>query len=358
MSDPTKIKIDESVFQKHPDLAKRMGGHQLPTQYLDVDGDFFPEAKEKEGIIYPKEGGMLSCYKIYRFPTKGIPVAPALECMNTVKKMLRESLGILAIKPIRYFLPLILLLPKKTRKRIMLDILTRFVDTAEWILGFYLLKPGAMCTAVREIYFKIKNYIDGHYEGRENSLYTRLLVILCHLPELDSAYRYRMQDWATIVDKEALKKNTAQELKRVFGEAMYRERAGGQKGKFDSAFTLLKILFFFRRLLKKKFIEIIDLIDLSGESFEDLEKMIGVTIEKNQYGEIIGNDHSTINTENLPYCSPKSRVGLDHADWYHCLNAPNYDFGGIPFNHRLKLRKAIDVDWVKILTKRGAIKPQ
>src|SRR3990167_10927983 len=128
-----KLKIDEASFQKHPDLSKRLGGHQLPLEFLDRLGEFHPAAKEKEGIAYPKEGGMLSYYKIYRFPTKGIPIAPAVECMNTIKKIIRESIAILASSPIRYFLLLFLLCPKKTRKKIVMDAIARFVDTAEWI---------------------------------------------------------------------------------------------------------------------------------------------------------------------------------------------------------------------------------
>lgn len=357
-NEPIQIKIDESVFQKRFDMGKRMGGHHLPERYLDFKGEFFPEAKEKEGFVYPLEGGILSCYKTYRFPTKGFPHARALESMNTIKKIIRESLGLLSTKPLRYFLLVILFLPKKTRKRILLDGIRRFVDTAEWIIGFHAFTAHAMCTSVREIYYKVKAYIDKNYQGNENDLYSRLLLTLCHFPELDSAYRYRAQDWAMIIDKKKLRESPAKELKRVFAEAMFRERSGGQRGKFDSAFTILSLLFKLKSSFRRKFVEIVDLIDLSGDTFEQFQTSIGVTIKRNQFNEVTEEDISTVNTEGMVLSSPKSRVGFDHADWYHCLNAPNYDFGGIPFGPRLALRRRIDTNWVEILKKRGAIKPE
>lgn len=128
-------------------------------------------------------------------------------------------------------------------------------------------------------------------------LVAKVTEFICLFLELDSAYRFRIQDALGELDKNNLKKSVVKELDRVAGIMLQREN--GIKPKIVHAKRLLKLFLILspkmRRLTRDFLLEL------------DLEK-----------------------------------VSLDEADWYFCLRRNNYNFGGLPVEERVKEKERID----------------
>lgn len=335
-----RVGLREEAFQNDPfNLPKKLGGHELPIDQLDYEFEFHPEYKKwGEGAIsYPEYGGMLVCYKVYRFPKKGFPTSPAVESIGIIKKLLLNSLILLTSSPFRYLLAPIVILPRKTRERAFYLALKLFVEISDWSFNRWYLKPDRMCPCMREIYLKTESWIIANYSSSERSnLLIRALLIGCMIFEYDSAYRERLQDILMELDKEKLRDNPSQELKRLFKIFSGRETIDGvPPDKYKPFVRVLRLMVKLKKKIADRIVGIICLWDLSGVTWEELEK---------------------IDFTNPPLVGIKQRVGRDHGDWYFCLASPSFSYGGRPFYERLALKKKIDIIWYDQLVKAGIIK--
>jgi len=326
------------MFANDPTGIKdKLGGSPLPMEYF-------------LGIEYPPEGGILSRYLPFRFPKKGIPLQESIDRIGTVKKIIRNSIWIIVKTPLKYVVLFGLFLPangfkipyfKKgilakrylSKDKIILEAIEKFNDICDQIMRLQVLTPNSFCTCAREVYFKGKAYIDTHYTGRKQIVYERLLYYLCHIIELDTAYRYRFQDIMMELIKANFRKNPAKELKRLLGLIIARERSQGLRmDKYRPFFLVAYCGFKLRPSFRKKVIEFVETLDTSGESWENIE--------------------AQTDWLSLPDYSPLQRIGFDHADWYDVMNGVTYDSGDVNLTRRMALRKKIDTEWMNHLTKK------
>ena len=319
-----KVELKQDVFKKNPsDWKEKLGGHELPINHF-------------EKVEYPAEGGMLCYYKIFMFPTKGVPAGPAVHLITVIKKIILGSITIATNSPFRYLLALLLLLPKKTKQRALFFALREFFKIADWTFDRWNLERKGMCIMCRELHEKVSLYIEENFTGEAKELCDKALLCFCMILEYDSAYRYRFQDLAMELNKENLKKDIYKELERIVKEEMKRERIGGidVAEKISPFMRIIKLLLWFKKDIAKTIIEIVDRLDLTGVSWNDL------------------------NASDFPKLPPQGtvqRIGRDHADWYHCLNTPTYDFGHRNLGERFALRRKIDKEWAEELRKQGKI---
>lgn len=337
-----QIAIPQEIFQKDPsNITAKIGGTELPVDYLDFNFDFFPQFKNagKNAILRPEHGGVYCFYKVYRFPTKGIPGGPALELIGIIKKIILNTLKVLNSSPIRYFVGLFQVLPKSIREKSFYYSLGLFLEICDWCFNRWYLEPDRMTTCCREIYFKGCEFINYTFEEKDpqkKDILKRLLYVFCMIIEYDSAYRCRLQDLAPLIDKEALRKNPRKELNRVLKEIIHRESVAGlDPKKYDPFLKLVNFMLILKKKTSQTLIDFICCLDLSEIPWEEFK-----------------------NTDftNPPLLSPVQRVGRDHADWYHILNAESYGYGSIPFYARYRLRKEIDRNWADQMVKEGIIK--
>ena len=304
------IAVRADIFENDnlKDPRDKIGGKELPIEFFDH-------------MEYSKDGGVYSFYKIFHFPTKGLPRPEVLWALGVIKKIIWCSLGIIFKSPVRYFIPLFLIFPKKTRKNFTFFALKQFADIADWAFNPYYLKTEHCCNMVRELRIKVGEWIDGNYEGEEKELWHRILKICCMIFEYDTAYRSRFQDIAMELNKEWFKKNPTKELARLFEILLSREGkiAGLMIDKYKPFINFLK----FKKSLLNKAIEVVDSLDLSGVSWKEF---IGADFDK------------------IPPIQTGQRIGPDYGDWYHVSNSTTYNFGGSGFAERWSFRQKLQGD--------------
>ena len=337
MNQQVKIQIPTSFFlKKEPNLGKnpadlgvKLGGRQLPLEYF-------------EEVVFPEEGGMLCKYKVFLFPTKGVPAGPALELLGVVKKLALTFVKICSAILSIVFRPYkIIFSPKKTLASLFYLTLSQFIEMCDQAFSLWYLEPKAMNTMCREVYYKTEVWINKNISEDVRAKWIRLLLIFCSIFQYDSAYRDFFQDLGMELNKDAFRKNPAKELERLLKIFDKRSRAGGPSiEKYLPIFRVLRVALFLSPKLKRTIIEIVDSLDFSGLSWQEMRNIfvnfddMGGIIDFKEYPD-------------LPLQGKEQRIGRDHADWYHCLSGSTYDFGGIPFHERLSFKRAITGKWAE-----------
>jgi hypothetical protein len=105
------------------------------------------------------------------------------------------------------------------------------------------------CQPVREIYRLIKD--------------EKIRLIICSILEFDDAYRYRVQDLFSILNKDLFEKNPIKELKRLWKICVVRESPNAGFTKFNFIFPFVMIYIKFNRKLFKEIKEFFMNIDLN-----------------------------------------------------------------------------------------------
>lgn len=343
MAEETKtirVRINEDCFIYNPtDSAQKLGGTLLPVDQF-------------ERIEYPEEGGILCYYRVYKFPAKGIPVASALELICVIKKLIINTLKVITSFPFRYLMIPFFFFPRHVRQKAIYYALGKFADVCDWTLNRWYLTPKRLSTPFREIYFKTEEYVNKNFGEpyltisaipmsspalTKKEVWLKMAYIVCMILHYDAGgYGWRAQDILMELNKENLRKDPAKELERLFGILMKRERTGGvDASKYEPFFTFAKWGLKLKRKSWEPIIDILCSLDITGVTWEefknaDLEKV-------------------------LPQ-GKEQRIGRDHADWYHRLNATMYDFGGVSFNERFSLRREIDGKMFEKLRAEGNLK--
>ncbi len=114
--------------------------------------------------------------------------------------------------------------------------------------------------------------------------------------EFDYAYRARTQDVLPELDKKALKENPQKEIERLLNLMIERELAIQNKW-----LGLKKIILYAMKIKKLRNLIVEFLLEL------DLEK-----------------------------------IKRDEADWYFCLNRNDYNYGGLSYEERMKIKEELD----------------
>ena len=247
------------------------------------------QATIAEKVEFPKEGGMLTYIKGYPYPVKWISDPRVIHSLNFVKRMVIFPLQIAKLKPFRYFLPLLLFLPKNS----LIKILQLWGGYAYQALNGCYLKPERFCKSTKVLYDILMGMTEE--QGLQNAIKT-----VCMIDEFDTAYRYRRQDLFGEIDIYRLRLNPRKEVLRLLDIWIAREVDGDwQKNKIKAVRAVVSVL-----LLKgyvKKFI---------SEFAWELKPKLTETY-------------------------------LDEGDKWYCANWSNYEFSGIEVKKRI-------LEWRKI----------
>lgn len=243
------------------------------------------------GIEFPKEGGILAYFVGEKYPVKGMMLLAdetILDVVDRVKAGFLRALRFTFTKPVVFFLPLML----PFYKPILKSALIQLADFTDKTLRNFYLKDDKWCKSGREIWRVLSKKVKEKYQ-------IQLIRALLMVWEWSDSYRYKGQDLAGELNKEALKENPRKELLRLMDLLIERERHEGMKQKWGQFRKPIILLMWIFRGKVKIVAEILMEMDLE-------------------------------------------KIRLDEADWYHCLIRSYYDFKGISFVKRMEKRQKID----------------
>lgn len=256
-----------------------------------------------EEIIRPPEGGtfmkLYGCSYLY----KGYPDKETVERVDLIKRVFMASVRLLNKSPFRYFVSIMFLL---FRKRVIKNLIYWFVNIFEQYLGKIQLPLKEFNVFPRELIrvgLKLAEDVSDEPSKFPDAGQTyrdriqRLVYCFAMIMEYDNAYRWRVQDILGNLDKDNLKKNPTKEIKRLFN--IFIERDFG----IQDRIILIRKIVLFLLYVNKKF------RTLATQFLMELD------IDK---------------------------VKLDEADFYFCLMRKSYNYRGLNFSSRMKIKDSID----------------
>lgn len=285
----------------------RLGG--LFAEWTGADGFI-------EEVVRPQEGGTFC--KVYgcSYLFKGYPYAPRLHGLELSKSLIstfpKDILGksviyiaAIALKflafPNRFFHEADIFINEIVNKVVRWNDIpaNEYNDPVKEIKRVTLLALKEVFSVdydslVNPIEAKKQHSVLGHLIAR----FARFLFLFL---EMDTAYRWRMQDAFSNVDNDKAREDGVKEFFRLLDIMNSREVAGkGLKQKWDFAKIVLRVVFF--RVPKLREFITVFLTNLNG-----------------------------------------SEIQLDEDDWYFCLKYVSYNFGGLEREERFLLRERADV---------------
>lgn len=248
------------------------------------------------GFETPEEGGMLVWREGDRYPAKGLPFNEATTAADVAKRAALVGVKFITSSPVRYFLPLLFILPGFLKKKLLLSALKAYTELSDtmFMRASAYLEPKYLCTIGREVH-RVGMELAGDDETMQ-----RFVDTICMILEYDDAYRYRIQDILGCINRDAVLNTPGKELARVLKIGQSRGEGTGEKfGLFAKVVPLLLLVSCIRNPILGFFKAV------------DLEKL-----------------------------------ALDDADWYKCLIWKGYQFRGVSDEHRISMRMMIDADWL------------
>lgn len=262
-------------------------------------------------VEWPEEGGTLSYMVGEKFPMRGWVFREAVFANDLVKRKLINDVRFVFSSSLKYYLPLIFLFSNS--KKLILNYCEKLINYAESTYQHFgrmmpyeneegkavtmltvCPDPKRYCNMVREIR-RAALLI-----SKDDTIGFGIIKIISMILEFDDAYRYRIQDMMSLVNKDDMIRNPGKEMKRVMLIAA--DRGQGTAEKFRSFAKAVPWLFrirFIKHIIQEFFKEV------------SLEKLT-----------------------------------LDTFDFYRVLPWGGYDWGGIPSAERMSLRMMIDSDWI------------
>ncbi len=274
-----------------------------------------------ENVSTPETGGIFTKYLGCNYLFKGYPDVKILDYIYASKRVFSGLLKLMKNRAIRFLLEIdlffYLLMPKATKKKILLGIMDYLLGITHWVEYKYVfaLRTNLYCRTVKEIY-RVSEIMLSDFDGELKERLKKFRDIICMLLEMDYAYRARFQDILSLLDKDELVKNPKKELKRLTDILIEREAMDGYDTLTDKWIGLQKIL-----LILLKFKKIRNLI-VNGLLEIDLNE-----------------------------------IKMDESDWYFVLNRNDYCYGGKSYEERMEIKKEMDkkaknnIPIVKIETK-------
>ena len=247
---------------------------------------------------YPEDGDMLTYYFDHAFPMKGEPYPDAVDAILSAKKLFIKTAKFMTK---HYVLSATLfLLPNVITRRLWKSLIQQYVIEFAYDMTLpHALVDKRYCRSVRELRRAGLKVVDEKYSADKNIL-VPFLETFASIMQWDNAHRYRFQDVAGELDKNAFEKNPSKEINRLVHIQVSRERGWHEtKGRYVIAGAAMRFLMFFNPYVKRL------LKDLVRETNLD-------------------------------------EVKLDEGDDYHNLMRPDYDVHGWPMELRqnkfLKIR--------------------
>lgn len=243
-------------------------------------------------VLYPDEGGIYVYYKDHPFPEKMFAFPEAVYCLDPVKRTILAPAYLLKNSMMfRIWFALICIFPG--HNKLMMDALKVFGGISEVALRKIYVLPQYLCKSGRELWRAgMKTVEDLECEGADKKLGEILVRMICTTWENDNAYRYRGQDALPLLDQELFKKKPVKAIQNVLHTMISRENEStGEKWKMVN----VAVWFIMRNKIIKKVIKTF----LSNLDLEQIE--------------------------------------MDDGDRYWAYLRPDYNYGGIKFDDRIKI---------------------
>ena len=229
-------------------------------------GRYSAEQRYVSDVKYPPEGGILSYFTNERFPEKQLVYPEIFGFLNPFKRSMTFLPSILSsmLGKIVVFLFLIFCLNKKFRKLIV-ERYTEMFWSGWYVVG---IEHQYFCTAARELRRSAIAQMPS-----KNLYIERLITMVVAFFECDNAYRYRMQDFFGIVNKNKLLLNPSKEITRALNEFSKREQNGQDwlSGKIAGLVSLFKILILIPKY-KKLFLSFITELDFDKVRLDIMDR--------------------------------------------------------------------------------------
>lgn len=177
------------------------------------------DCKTNEGIFVYRVGAT--------YPEKGWPTPEGLFALNQVKRLIREFLELCKN-------PLIALGVVTYDKEKLMD---QFVVLFDKMYEVHTRKMEFLCPASKNFYLFVSNFLKDCGYSKDGS--EQFAFRLAQIPEMDDAYRYRLQDLCTSYDPENAPRNEVKRLGEVY---IKREHDGSVKPKIHRIIKLLQII--------------------------------------------------------------------------------------------------------------------
>lgn len=237
---------------------------------------------------YPPRGGIYCHYKGVPFPRKGFVYPEAVWACNIVKRITRTLVAGFSSKDI--VLPALgfILTPFKRKIRLLERVLLYYNRVAEWLLSPHFLKENRYGNCPRELQKLLKRFL--MELGISEYIAGRTSKVLITLVEYDDAYRYRIEDLFSESSKEWLLANPRKEINRLLEVLKLRDKTTLEQ--FEVFGKVISMGFWLPKV-KKAFRKALEPLDFS-------------------------------------------KLQMDEADMYYCLNRDDYDYGGLSIQQRMK----------------------
>lgn len=179
--------------------------------------------KEKtslEKVVFPKGGGILTYLRGYKEPYRGFPYFEMVERVDDIKKISKKVFSRIYhdTKGI-----------KRLKLLFLFPMLRTIINGFRYALWFHTskfkMRIKRYSQPMREIY-RVWNTLGDSEEIKE------WRDIVCMILEFDNAYRYRVQDILSELNKETLKKNPLKEILRLMDLLIERELEEGVQNKW------------------------------------------------------------------------------------------------------------------------------
>lgn len=207
-------------------------------------------------IEYPKDGGILSYFNNERFPEKQLVYPEIFGFLNPFKRSLIFFLNISKGFVGKIFLStfIICLANKKFRRLAFIRYVEMFW-TGWHVVG---IEDSYFCPSARELLRVSLSFVEdnrscgncGACKNCEDYIVkTRFCSMVAAFLECDNAYRYRMQDFFGILDKDNFLKKPRAEFNRAIKEFGRREQLGKEwlGGKINGLVSVFNFILLFPR---------------------------------------------------------------------------------------------------------------
>lgn len=180
------------------------------------------------------------------------------------------------------------------RRKFLWKIFNRFLDVIYTSIYTLRLRPEKYAISIREIRRVADIIIPTFPKAMEEGL-IKLRDIGGMNLEYDLSYRWPMQDIIPEINKKKFNEDPIKEIKRV--SDIFQER-GGIEDDWRKFERLIILAMRFNKTVKKTIVKFINELDFK-------------------------------------------KIKLTEADWFFCLNRPNYNFRGVSYEERFKIREEI-----------------
>lgn len=255
---------------------------------------------EVEQIEYRSSGGTLIHYKGRKYPTKGFVYPEAVLAINQAKGLIRSYLTLITRPFILPGVALFVFVPYKFKIKALNRLLPLILKGAHFAVAPHLLKQNFYLNSTNGIRFVYGTTAIS--AGLSIDTANKVADILGAFTEYDNAYRFRIQDFYTEINRENFVKNPKKEMLRAAKVCRGRELEG-----LTEMWTLLShairgLFLFMPKHLKAVFVE---------TTLHVLDKKL---------------------------------LHIDEIDWYNMLDRSDYDFKGVSLKKRVAEYKKLHKD--------------